>query len=145
MIHVELTEFEPFGKSILEIRFKVFVDEQGVDPKLEADGLDRECLHAVAFDDALPIGTGRLLPDQHIGRMAVLKEYRSQGIGSLILQKLVGAALERNWEFVELSSQVQAIHFYERFGFKQLGDVYLEAGIDHIDMRLELVTRKSDQ
>jgi len=78
------------------------------------------------------------LPDGHIGRMAVLKEHRSKGVGQKILLKLVEAAREKGWKQVELSSQIQAVAFYERFGFQRLGDVYVEAGIDHVDMRLDL-------
>jgi predicted GNAT family N-acyltransferase len=70
--------------------------------------------------------------------MAVLKEYRSTGAGQKILLKLVEAARERGWKRVDLSSQIQAVDFYERFGFQRLGEVYIEAGIDHVDMRLDL-------
>ena len=138
MIRVELTEYPPHESSILDIRFKVFVDEQGVDPKLEIDGRDSECLHAIAFDSDKPVGTGRLLPDGHIGRMAVLQEYRSKGIGQRILLKLIEAARQKGWDRVHLSSQTQAVSFYEKFGFQRFGEVYLEAGIDHVDMRLDL-------
>jgi len=138
MIRIELTHFSPLEPSILHIRFEVFVAEQGVDPSLEVDGRDPECVHAIAYDEDKPIGTGRLLPDGHIGRMAVLKEHRSKGVGQKILLKLVEAAREKGWKQVELSSQIQAVAFYERFGFQRLGDVYVEAGIDHVDMRLDL-------
>jgi len=138
MIRIELTHFSPLEPSILQIRFEVFVAEQGVDPSLEVDGRDPECVHVIAYDEDKPIGTGRLLPDGHIGRMAVLKEHRSKGVGQKILLKLVEAAREKGWKQVELSSQIQAVAFYERFGFQRLGDVYVEAGIDHVDMRLDL-------
>lgn len=138
MIRVELTEFERFEKIILDIRFSVFVKEQGVDPEIEIDGLDSHCLHALAFDHNAPIGTGRLLPNKHIGRMAVLAEHRRKGAGGLILQKLIDAAREREWDCVELSSQVHAVPFYERFGFRRFGETYFEAGIDHVHMRLDL-------
>ena len=138
MIRIELTHFSPLESSILQIRFEVFVAEQGVDPSLEVDGRDPECVHAIAYAEDKPIGTGRLLPDGHIGRMAVLKEYRSKGVGQKILLKLVEAARKRGWKKVELSSQIQAVPFYERFGFRRLGDVYIEAGIEHVDMRLDL-------
>lgn len=141
MIRVELTEFPEHESSILDIRFEVFVNEQGVDPKLEVDGRDSECLHAVAFDNDKPVGTGRLLPDGHIGRMAVLKEYRSKGIGRLLLLRLIEAARENDWEELHLSSQIRAVPFYEKFGFKRFGKVYPEAGIDHVDMRLDLEWR----
>ncbi len=138
MIRIKLTNFSPSESSILEIRFKVFVDEQGVDPSLEVDGRDPQCVHAIAYDEDIPIGTGRLLPDGHIGRIAVLKDYRSKGVGQKILLKLLEAARERGWNKVELSSQIQAVAFYEKIGFQRVGDVYIEAGIDHVDMRLDL-------
>jgi len=138
MFRVELTEFKPCETQILEIRFKVFVEEQGVDPQLEVDGRDSQCLHAIAYRGDTPIGTGRLLPDGHIGRLAVLKAHRSQGVGRKILLKLIEAARERSWSRVELSSQVQAISFYEKFGFERFGDTYLDAGIVHTDMALDL-------
>lgn len=138
MIRIELTEFMPLESSIMDIRFKVFVDEQGVDPKLEIDGRDSQCLHAVAFESDKPIGTGRLLPDGHIGRMAVLKSHRSKGVGRQILLSLIEAARGKGWDRVILSSQIQAAPFYEKFGFKSLGKVYVEAGIDHVDMHLDL-------
>ncbi len=138
MIRVALTDFKPHESTILHIRFKVFVEEQGVDPKLEIDGLDPECLHAVAFAGDQAIGTGRLLPDGRIGRMAVLKEHRAHGVGRQILEALIQAARDRNWARVELSSQIQAVPFYEQFGFKPLGQSYLEAGILHTKMALKL-------
>ena len=72
MVFVELTGFSRHQEAILSIRFDVFVKEQGVDPSLEIDGQDPDCLHAIAYTDGKAAGTGRLLPDGHIGRMAVL-------------------------------------------------------------------------
>lgn len=138
MIRVETTEFEPYADSIKAIRFEVFVDEQNVPPELEIDGLDPECLHALAFAEGTPIGTGRLLKDGHIGRVAVLASYRNQGIGTLIMKSLVDAARNRSFQSVILSSQAQAIPFYEQLGFLTQGPIYQEAGIDHIDMALKL-------
>lgn len=138
MIRVEITPFEPYADPILAIRFEVFVHEQNVAPELEVDGLDPKCLHALAFEDENPIATGRLLEDGHIGRVAVLKPYRNRGIGIAIMKTLIEAARERSLATVCLSSQTHAIAFYERLGFKAQGEIYLDAGIDHIDMVLPL-------
>lgn len=138
MIRVDITDYEPLAEAILAIRLEVFVTEQGVPSELEVDGRDPECIHALAFCDDKPVGTGRLLPDGHIGRVAVLKTYRNQGVGAAIMKRLIEEARKRGFEEVLLSSQTAAIRFYERLGFVSEGDVYLEAGIDHIDMSLKL-------
>jgi predicted GNAT family N-acyltransferase len=138
MPRVEITDYEPQAKAILAIRFEVFVNEQCVPSELEVDGRDPDCIHALAFYEDKPVGTGRLLPDGHIGRVAVLKAYRNKGIGGTIMKRLIEEARKRGFEEALLSSQTAAIRFYERLGFVSEGEVYLEAGIDHIDMRLEL-------
>ena len=120
------------------IRSKVFVEEQGVPPELEMDERDAGCVHAVAFLDGKAVGTGRLLPDAHIGRMAVLKECRGQGVGGAILRQLMRAARERHDREIVLSAQVHAVPFYREHGFEVFGEVYEEAGIPHWDMRCSL-------
>jgi predicted GNAT family N-acyltransferase len=138
MISVETTEFKPFAEPIHAIRFEVFVHEQNVPPELEIDGLDPDCLHALAFDDQKPVATGRLLHDGHIGRVAVLNPYRNQGIGTAIMKSLIAAAQSRSFQTVCLSSQTHAVPFYEQLGFQIEGPTYQEAGIDHVDMTLNL-------
>jgi len=118
------------------VRFEVFVHEQNVPAEIELDDMDAVCLHAVAYDAAgVPIGTGRLLPDGHIGRMAVRKTARGGGIGGALLQLLMTQAKSRGDTHVVLSSQTQAAPFYERHGFQRDGDEFFEAGIAHIQMR----------
>jgi predicted GNAT family N-acyltransferase len=117
------------------IRFEVFVEEQKVPAELEMDHMDAVCLHAVAYDAAgTPIGTGRLLPDGHIGRMAVRKGARGTGVGGALLQALMAQAKARGDRQVMLSSQTHAAPFYERHGFQIEGDEFFEAGIAHINM-----------
>ena len=120
------------------IRLVVFVEEQGVPAELEMDEMDAKCIHALAFEDALAVGTGRLLPDGHIGRMAVLKEFRGKGAGGALLAKLMEAAKSRGDREVVLSAQVHAVAFYQAYGFELFGEVYEEAGIPHRDMRRDL-------
>lgn len=118
------------------IRFEVFVEEQKVPAELEMDHMDAVCLHAVAYDAAgIPIGTGRLLPDGHIGRMAVRKSGRGTGVGGALLQGLMAQAKARGDRQVVLSSQSHAAPFYQRHGFTIEGDEFFEAGIAHINMR----------
>ena len=118
------------------IRGIVFVDEQEVPAEMEMDENDPHCLHALAYaGERMAVGTGRLLPDGHIGRMAFLKEWRRQGVGCAILEGLVAAARERGDREVALSAQIHALEFYRRHGFTGEGEVYEEAGIAHQAMR----------
>ena len=121
-------------KDICAIRYEVFVDEQNVPVDLEIDGLDGKAKHALAFVDGVPIGTGRILNDGHIGRVAVLKNYRGLGIGKLIMKELIKCAQDMSLEKVWLSSQWHAHSFYLDFGFVCVDEIYKEAGIDHIKM-----------
>ncbi len=120
------------------IRMEVFVLEQKVPADLEMDDRDVACLHAVAYDAAgNALGTGRLLPDGHIGRMAVLRSARGAGIGGAILLGLMEKARQRGDAKVVLSAQTHAAAFYLAHGFAMAGDVFHEAGIPHIEMHYE--------
>jgi predicted GNAT family N-acyltransferase len=138
MLRIELMAWDKARAQAAPIRIAVFVDEQGVPPELEMDGIDARCLHALAFQGERAVGTGRLLPDGHIGRMAVLKAFRGQGVGGAVLAKLMGAAKSRGDREVLLSAQVHAVPFYREYGFEVFGEVYQEAGIPHQDMRRAL-------
>ena len=121
-------------KDICAIRYEVFVDEQNVPVDLEIDGLDGKAKHALAFVDGVPIGTGRILNDGDIGRVAVLKNYRGLGIVKLIMKELIKWAEDMTIEKVWLASQWHAHSFYLDLGFDCVGEIYKEAGIDHIKM-----------
>jgi predicted GNAT family N-acyltransferase len=138
MLKIELLPWEEARAHAAPIRFAVFVEEQGVPPEIELDEMDPKALHAVAFEDRAPVGTGRLLPDGHIGRMAVLKAWRRCGIGARILTRLMDEARERGHREVLLSAQVHAAAFYRLHGFAEEGDEYLDAGIPHRTMRRSL-------
>jgi predicted GNAT family N-acyltransferase len=121
------------------IRYAVFVIEQNIPVEIEWDDMDAVSLHAVAYDEnGLSLGTGRLLPDGHIGRMAVKKRARGLGVGGSILDALLQAARERGDKAVMLNAQTQVEDFYARHGFKRDGAEFMEAGIPHIAMRREL-------
>ena len=129
-----ICDYESYTKDICAIRCKVFVGEQKVPEELEIDGLDDQAKHVLAFVDGVPIGTGRILSDGHIGRVAVLKDYRGLGIGKSIMKELIKWAQNMNLEKVWLSSQWHAHSFYLDLGFVCVGEIYKEAGIDHIKM-----------
>lgn len=120
------------------MRYEVFVLEQNVPVELEWDDMDAVSLHAVARDEqGMALGTGRLLPDGHIGRMAVKKAARGAGVGGRILEALMQQARDRGDKTVILSAQTHAAPFYSGFGFVQEGEEFMEAGIPHIQMQYD--------
>ena len=124
--------------AVYALRHEVFVVGQGVPEELERDDLDALSDHAVAILDGTLVGTGRLLPDATIGRMAVAESARGTGIGAAVLVRLEQRARERGLPSVELHAQVHAQGFYGRAGYLPVGEVYLEAGIEHRTMRKQL-------
>jgi predicted GNAT family N-acyltransferase len=137
-LRIELGDWAAMEQRAAPVRFAVFVEEQKVPAEMELDEFDPVCVHALAVDaDGKVLGTGRLLPDGHIGRMAVLREARGAGVGSALLRALMQAARRRGDRAVVLSAQTHAIPFYRRFGFVAEGDDYDDAGIPHRQMRLE--------
>lgn len=138
MLRIELLDWESACAEANRIRFEVFVREQRVPPEIEMDEHDVASLHALAYVDGKAVGTGRLLPDGHIGRMAVLRESRASGVGSAILLRLIDAARRRGLREVRLSAQTHALGFYQRLGFVAAGEVFEEAGIPHQEMRRAL-------
>lgn len=138
-IQIETGPWVALGPEAGTIRTEVFVHEQRVPPEEELDAMDVRCVHALARDSGgRPIGTGRLLPDGHIGRMAVRREWRGQGVGALLLAALMAEARERGDAEVVLAAQLQARGFYARYGFIEEGDTFVEAGIEHRLMRCRL-------
>ena len=139
-LEILLVDWVKASKEAFFIRKAVFIDEQRVPEELELDADDLQALHVLAKIDGLSVGTARLVAiskDQaQIGRMAVLDQYRGQGIGRQILEKLIQFAQEKGFTGLFLHSQVNAIPFYEKMGFKADGDIYDEAGIPHRNMML---------
>ncbi|HLI26477.1 MAG TPA: GNAT family N-acetyltransferase [Chloroflexota bacterium] len=123
------------------IRYTVFVREQGVPLHEEVDARDAEAYHVVAWRGGNAVGTGRLVVEGEegiIGRMAVLPEARGQGVGAALLQELLAEARRRGLRRVRLAAQLHARGFYARFGFVASGPHFLDAGIAHQRMDLDL-------
>jgi predicted GNAT family N-acyltransferase len=129
---VRLADWARDEPQLKAIRYRVFVVEQRVPEDLEWDGLDAGCRHALAEDlTGNAIGCGRLLPDGHIGRMAVDADWRGNGVGTALLKRLVELAREQGYPRLVLNAQVQAMPFYARHGFTSAGPEFEEAGIAH--------------
>jgi len=123
------------------IRYAVFVQEQGVPLHEEVDARDPDAFHLVAWRGGEPVGTGRLVVEGDqglIGRMAVLPGARGQGVGAALLEGLLAEARRRGLRHVHLHAQLHARGFYARFGFVASGPHFLDAGILHQRMDLEL-------
>ena len=119
---------------LMAVREPVFVDEQGFSSDIEIDDDDPVSEHYLMIVDNRPVATARLTPDGHIGRVAVLAEFRGKGLGRLIMENVISNG-ERKFDKLILSSQLHAVDFYKKLGFKTKGDVYLEAGAEHIEMQ----------
>jgi predicted GNAT family N-acyltransferase len=135
MQRIELLDWDTARAEASRIRMAVFVEEQRVPAEIEMDDQDAACLHALAYVQGTVVGTGRLLPDGHIGRMAVLRGYRASGVGGAILACLVAEARRRGMTELVLSAQTHAIGFYRKHGFREAGAIFEEAGIPHQEMR----------
>ena len=114
------------------VRRAVFIVEQAVPEALEWEAADHGAVHVLASaPDGVPIGTGRLLADGRIGRMAVLREWRGRGVGAALLRELMATAEARGIMHLHLHAQTHALPFYARYGFVPSGPEFMEAGIPH--------------
>jgi len=137
-MHFDVVSFAAHEDAIRHIRHTVFTVEQKVDTTLDFDGLDDKAIQVLCTDQGLPVGTGRMLNDGHIGRVAVLREYRDKGVGAALMKTLIETARTRRFREVYLYAQVTAVPFYEKLGFEATGDNFTEAGILHTPMSLGL-------
>lgn len=133
------------AEALRAIRQAVFIEEQGVPRDIEWDGRDAQARHVLASRGDGVIGCGRLLPDGRIGRLAVTASQRRAGHGARLLHALLGLARESGLPRVYLHAQVEAVDFYQRAGFEVRGEPFVEAGITHIDMSLDLDYRDHEQ
>jgi len=138
-VHAVKVDWSSNRNRLQQIRERVFSDEQNVPRDLDVDGLDDDAIHFIALNDAgQALGTARLLQTGQIGRMAVLAEQRGRGIGRQLLDAAVAEATNAGFARVFLHAQRHAEDFYRKSGFLPVGPEFLEAGIPHIEMVLEL-------
>jgi predicted GNAT family N-acyltransferase len=138
-VAIELLDWDAARAEAMRVREAVFVVEQGVPVEIELDEWDPRCEHALArAPGGAVVATGRLLPDGHIGRMAVLRAWRGRGVGGELLAALIERARIRGMPRVLLNAQTHAAPFYARYGFAPSGDEFIEAGIPHVAMARDL-------
>jgi len=134
---IEQVDWRDQQEQLRAIRYNVFVEEQQVPIAEEWDGRDDSAVHVLAWSvEHLPVGTARLLDTGQIGRMAVLREYRRQGIGGSMLRRLLDIANSGHVSNLFLNAQIDAVGFYQRYGFMVVGPTFVEAGIMHQKMIL---------
>ena len=119
------------------IRRTVFMEEQNVSEADEMDGTDGACIHLVAYENDIPVSTGRIMitrDDFIIGRVATIKSHRGGGIATGVMQALINACVTMGGERQILHAQTHARGFYEKLGFTTYGEEFDDAGIPHIAM-----------
>jgi predicted GNAT family N-acyltransferase len=128
------------GEPLLKaIRTSVFIQEQGVPEELEWDKNDATCRHALALTlQGEAIGCGRIFSNGHIGRIAVLSQWREKKVGTAIVEALLDYAAAHDYPQVDVDAQTHAAPFYQRFDFVEQGEVFMDAGLPHIKMLLKL-------
>ena len=138
-LKIEIVKWIDEYELLTMIREKVFIEEQEVTSQLEWDGMDKDAIHFLAFKDKKAVGCARAFVMQNrmqLGRMAVLREYRGEGIGSALIQRAITLAKLNQLYAIDISAQCHAIDFYKKFGFEVTSDMYLDAEIPHRDMML---------
>lgn len=127
---------EPLLRSIREA---VFIHEQGIPDTLEWDGLDENARHALALSlQGNAIGCGRILPNGHIGHIAVLPQWRRQKAGTAIMEALLDYARTQGYPQVSADAQPSSMPFYRKFGFAEQGEALANKGLQEIRMFLNL-------
>ena len=130
------------NSTIKKIRTAVFIDEQHIPVELEWDNEDATAQHCIAMINSLPVATARLQTDGQLGRMAVLQDFRNQGIGSLILKHLINRHQDQLDSPLFIHAQKHAIEFYKKFNFVTDGNEFMEAGIPHYLMTMKNNNKK---
>ncbi|MEA2406281.1 MAG: hypothetical protein QOE69_400 [Thermoleophilaceae bacterium] len=125
----------------LALRSRVFCGEQGVSFEADQDGRDDEATHIVAVEDEVVVGTCRLLFRSNmarLGRLAVERERRGDGVAAAILREADRVAVEAGAESIALHAQTYALALYENAGYAEYGPPFVEEGIEHVAMEKRL-------
>jgi len=136
--HIQKVTWASHQPELRAVREQVFIQEQLVTPEFEWDEMDASAVHLLAIFDHRPVACLRIIDFQKIGRMAVLKDWRGNGLGTAMLQEAIHICRKHGSQYIRLSAQTHAIHFYEKAGFKQISDEYCDVQIPHVDMQLDL-------
>jgi predicted GNAT family N-acyltransferase len=137
-IHIFETTWGKSEAALRAVRTPVFVIEQLVTPEFEWDEVDATAVHVLAILNDEPIGCLRIIDYYKVGRMAVLKQHRGNGLGAALLLAAVAICKTHGTKKITLSAQTHAIPFYEKCGFKVTSAVYQDLHIPHVDMLMEI-------
>ena len=141
-MNINVRSFNLLPEDSKNIRVEVFVAEQGFTE--EFDTVDNRAIHFVAYDESgIPMGTCRIFNEDsnkiyYLGRLAVLKKYRSMKIGSALISAAELTARAKGAELIQLHSQLRAKQFYQKCGYQEFGDIELDEGCPHIWMKKSL-------
>jgi predicted GNAT family N-acyltransferase len=146
VIEVRVARDDAERDAALLLREDVFVREQGVPLSEELDGRDAVATHVVAVADGRVVGTCRLLLDGgacKLSRMVVASDHRGQGIGRALLAESDRIAREWGARCIVLNAQVSAAGVYAASGYERRGDIFMDAGIEHVVMERALEERSA--
>lgn len=137
--HWQINTWSQLHEGATAVREAVFIKEQMIPREIELDGCDIEAVQIlVTTKDGTPVATARMITQEagvsRIGRMAVLFNYRGNGLGKLMLKELMGFARRRRDKVMTLNAQSSAMAFYKKMGFELEGEPFMEAGISHVKM-----------
>ena len=141
MIEVREARGDAERAAAFALRHEVFVVEQGVPIELELDEHDETALHLVALEGEELVGTCRIVSDGErakFGRLVVARDARGAGIGSALLDEAERRARADGARQMVLTAQIAAMGLYERAGYTARGEVFLDAGIEHMTMEKAL-------
>lgn len=135
---IETVQYQDHLVAINQIRTKVFQEEQGVSAELEFDGLDPSATHFLAYINGKAVGTARIreidADTVKIERLAVLSDYRKQGVGKQLMVSALSAITQRGKSLVVVHAQEYVVQLYQQLGFEVIGEKFNEAGIPHVKM-----------
>ena len=138
--------YDTLHKDCIAIRTKVFIEEQGF--KGEFDNIDERAVHVVIYSDGVPCAVGRLFRSEQqkgvykIGRVAVLKPYRGKKLGEKVISSIEEKCREIGCKEIVLSAQCRVKGFYEKLGYVQFGEEFLDEHCPHINMKKYINDKK---
>lgn len=140
-INVKIADSQQELNDCFEIRDVVFIQEQSVPKDIELDEYDKTAVHFLLYYEEIPVATARMLQKDaktaKIGRVAVLKEYRGKNLGKSLMENIVEYCCNNGIVKILIDAQTYVVPFYEKIGFKQYGEEFMDANIPHYKMELE--------
>tara|TARA_B110000196_G_scaffold309684_1_gene311606 strand:- start:37 stop:960 length:924 start_codon:yes stop_codon:yes gene_type:complete len=133
-MEISIVKWENAESSLRLIRQRVFIEEQNVPEDLEWDSLDKQAIHILGKEGNHPVACARLVKDQILGRVAVLKDYRGHGWGDRLIHAAEQYLLERGKARLSLSAQANSYPFYFKNGYRHDEEMVWDAGIPHLKM-----------